>query len=76
MDSRLPDRVFENFAVIRRVKIAGPGNKKIDALYGNLSKMKIGTREIGELPVVITNLENTCFSPRGCVEGVLGFDFL
>lgn len=76
MDSRLPDRVFENLAVIRRVKIAGPGNKKIDALYGSLSKIKIGTKEIGELPVVITNLENTCFSPRGCVAGVLGFDFL
>lgn len=76
LDSRLPDKVFEGFDVLRRVKVVGPGNKKIDALYGNLSKIKIGDADINGLPVIITNLENTCFSNGGCVDGVLGFDFL
>jgi hypothetical protein len=31
---------------------------------------------IGNLPIVITNLEKTCFWLDGCADGVLGFDFL
>jgi hypothetical protein len=76
LDSRLPNKIFENVEILRRVKIAGPGDKKIDALYGNLSNMKLGNETVGSLPVMITNLENTCFSHGGCVDGVLGFDFL
>ena len=26
--------------------------------------------------MLITNLENTCFSYGGCIDGILGFDFL
>ena len=76
LDSRLPNKIFENFTVIRRVKLMGPGDKKIDAFYGNLHTMKIGNLDISNLPVTITNLEYTCFSFGGCVDGVLGFDFL
>jgi len=76
LDSRLPNKVFENITITRRVKLAGPGNKTVDALSGSLSKMKIGHFDINNLPVTITNLENTCFSYGGCVDGVLGFDFL
>ena len=76
LDSRLPNKVFENFTVIRRVKLIGPGDKKIDAFYGNLHTMKIGSLNVSDLPVTITNLEYTCFSFGGCVDGVLGFDFL
>ena len=76
LDSRLPNKIFENITVTRRVKLTGPGDKKIDALYGSLNNMKIGTLEISNLPVTITNLEYTCFSFGGCVDGVLGFDFL
>jgi hypothetical protein len=38
--------------------------------------MQIGNLEIGSLPVVITNLEKTCISYDGCIDGMLGFDFL
>lgn len=76
LDSRLPNKVFENITITRRVKLAGPGNKTIDALYGNMNTLKIGTLDISNLPVTITNLEYTCFAFGGCVDGVLGFDFL
>ena len=46
------------------------------ALYGKMANLKIGDELIGDLPVLITNLEGTCFSYAGCVDGVLGFDFL
>jgi hypothetical protein len=76
LDSRLPNKIFENVVVTGRVKLTGVGNKKVDALYGDLKGLKIGTNEIGNLPVLITNLENTCFAYNGCVDGILGFDFL
>jgi len=76
LDSRLPNRIFENVTITRRVVLTGSDNKKVDALYGDLKNLRIGERDLGTLPVLITNLEKTCFSYAGCVDGVLGFDFL
>jgi len=76
LDSRLPNKVFQNVTITRRVKLTGAGDKKIDAFYGNLGNLKIGNLDVSNLPVTITNLEYTCFSFGGCVDGVLGFDFL
>jgi predicted aspartyl protease len=76
LDSRLPDRILEQITITRRVKLTGPGNGKADALYGSLAKMKMGAQQINNLPVVIINLEFTCFNDDSCVNGVLGFDFL
>ncbi|MGZ3940068.1 MAG: retropepsin-like aspartic protease, partial [Flavisolibacter sp.] len=76
IDSRLPNKFFENVTITRRVKLAGPGKKSIDAFYGSLSKLTIGGVDVNNLPVTITNLEYTCFALGGCVDGVLGFDFL
>ena len=76
LDSRLPNKVFENITITRRVKLMGPGDKKIDAFYGNLGTIKMGNLDVINLPITITNLEYTCFSFGGCVDGVLGFDFL
>lgn len=76
LDSRLPDKIFELVTVTRRVKLSGASDKKVDALYGNLSKMKMGKEDIDNLPVVIINLEYTCFADGTCLNGVLGFEFL
>ena len=76
LDSRLPDKVFENVVIGRRVKLTGAGDKKIEALYGDLNNMKIGNQNINNLPVVITNLEKSCLSYISCTDGILGFDFL
>ena len=76
LDSRLPNKIFQNVTITRRVKLTGAGDKKIDAFYGNLGNLKIGNLDVSNLPVTITNLEYTCFSFGGCVDGVLGFDFL
>jgi hypothetical protein len=76
LDSRLPNKIFENVTVTRRVLLNGSGTKKVEALYGNLRNMKIGSRNLGELPVLITNLENMCSSANHCLDGMLGFDFL
>lgn len=76
LDSRLPDRIFEHVTISRRVVLTGSDNRKVEALYGSMRDMAIGNQSFASLPVLITNLEGTCFSYAGCVDGVLGFDFL
>ena len=76
LDSRLPDNIFENIAISRRVILNGIGGQKVDAVYGDLSNMKLGNDPIRTLPVLVTNLANTCLSYEFCIDGILGFDFL
>lgn len=76
LDSRLPDRIFENVTISRRVVLTGSGSSRIEALYGDMKNMKLGHLDIGSLPVLVTNLEKLCFSYDRCIDGMLGFDFL
>ena len=76
LDSRLPNKIFENVEILRRIKLTGAGDKKVEALYGNLNNLTIGNQNTGSLPVIITNLEKTCLADNSCIDGILGFDFL
>jgi predicted aspartyl protease len=76
LDSRLSSKIFENVVIGRRVTLSGTGNKKVEALSGNASNIKIGNYDVNNLPVIVTNLEKLCFSYNQCLDGMLGFDFL
>ncbi|MDP4147989.1 MAG: pepsin/retropepsin-like aspartic protease family protein [Bacteroidota bacterium] len=76
LDSRLPNKILENVTVTQRVLLDGSGARKVEALYGSLKNMRIGGRAVGDLPVLITNLQYMCTSYDHCLDGMLGFDFL
>ena len=76
LDSRLPNKIFEHVDITRRIQVSGTGNRKVDALYGDMKNMRIGNVDMGTLPVLVTNLEKLCFSYVKCLDGMLGFDFL
>lgn len=76
LDSRLPDKILSLVTINRRVKLTAPGDRKVDALYGSLASMKMETTRFENLPVIIINLEYTCFNDGSYVNGVLGVDFL
>ncbi|MBL0358053.1 MAG: aspartyl protease family protein [Chitinophagaceae bacterium] len=76
LDSRLPSKIFDNVEILKRINLSGAGNKKVEALYGNLNNLTIGDQNTGSLPVIITNLEKTCLADNTCIDGILGFDFL
>jgi hypothetical protein len=76
LDSRLSKKVFEHVDITGRLNIRGTGNTIIEALQGNLTGMTMGKHDMGSLPVLITNLEKTCFSVQSCINGVLGLEFL
>lgn len=76
LDSRLPNKIFANFIISKRVLLNGSGAKKVEALYGEMKDMKIGDQNLSSFPVLITNLEKMCYSYDTCLDGMLGFDFL
>lgn len=76
LDSRLSEKVFELVDITGRKNIRGTGNNIVEALQGNARGMKMGNEELGVLPVLIANLERTCFALHSCVNGVLGLEFL
>jgi predicted aspartyl protease len=76
IDSRLPDNLFENFSIARRVKLSGTGSTKIEAVYGDMLNVKIGSLNVSTLPLLVTNLANMCAAYEKCIDGILGFDFL
>jgi len=76
LDSRLPNKIFETLSITGRVSLVGVGNKKVEAVTGSLASFNIGNQNIKDMPVLVTNLEKTCFAYGGCVDGVLGLDNL
>jgi len=76
IDSRLSEKIFEHVDITGRLNIRGTGNSMVEALQGNLKGMKLGAENIASMPVLITNLEKTCFSLNSCISGVLGLEFL
>jgi predicted aspartyl protease len=76
LDSRLPNKIFENVTINRRVTLSGSGSEKVEALYGDLKNLKIGNKTMETFPLLITNLEQMCLAYDYCIDGMLGFDFL
>ncbi|MBD0353417.1 MAG: retropepsin-like domain-containing protein [Flavisolibacter sp.] len=76
LDSRLPSLFFKYVNITGRLNIRGSDNTTVEALSGNANNIKIGGEDMGSLPVLIANLERTCFWASGCANGVLGFEFL
>jgi hypothetical protein len=76
IDSRLSENVLDNVVIRRRMVLNGTGNKKVDALYGDMSNLTIGDRDISAMPVLVTNMAKMCFAYDRCLDGMLGFDFL
>lgn len=76
LNTKLPNSVFDKLLITGNITLLGAGSAKVEAIKGDLTDFKIGTKTINSLPFIVTNLDKTCFSYGGCIDGVLGFDFL
>ena len=76
LHSKLPNIIFDKLNVLGKTLLTGIGSNKIEALQGEIEDLTIGNKKLSNLPFIVTNLEKTCFSYLGCVDGVLGIDFL
>ncbi|OLY91931.1 Predicted aspartyl protease [Cnuella takakiae] len=76
LDSRLPDKVYEQASILGKINVKGTGSKTVEALRANVTGMKLGNEALPTLPFLIANLEQTCFAQNMGVHGVLGLEFL
>jgi predicted aspartyl protease len=74
LDSRLPNAVFQQVQITRRVALNGSSGRKNEAFFGTLSQMDVGGQALTGLPVLISSLEHTCFADMSCINGILSFD--
>lgn len=76
LDSHLPGRILDSVEVSGRILLSGAGTKKIEALLGTVQGFQLAGLETDSLPVIVTDLQYTCFGDGQCIDGVLGYDFL
>lgn len=76
IDAGLSEKVLDSVEIVGRILLTGTGVRKIEALTGALSGLKIENVAVPPLQVIVTPLENTCFGALNCINGVLGFDYL
>ena len=76
LDSRLSEKIYENVVFEKSTKLAGANDKETEVVYGKVNNLKVGNQNVNSLPVIITNLDKSCFSAVSCTDGILGFDFL
>ncbi|RYZ20943.1 MAG: hypothetical protein EOO16_14860 [Chitinophagaceae bacterium] len=74
LDSRLPNAVFQQVQITRRVALNGAAGRKSEAFYGTLAQLSVGGQKLNGLPVLISSLEHTCFADMSCINGILSFD--
>ncbi|TCJ13138.1 hypothetical protein EPD60_13805 [Flaviaesturariibacter flavus] len=74
LDSRLPNAVFQQVQITRRVALNGSAGRKSEAFYGTLAQLSVGGQTLNGLPVLISSLEHTCFADMSCINGILSFD--
>ncbi|MFN8243278.1 MAG: pepsin/retropepsin-like aspartic protease family protein [Ferruginibacter sp.] len=76
LDGRLPAKVLDSVDITKRIMLNGAGARRVEALYGNLHRLMLGDAVFFNLPVIVTNLANTCLADNSCADGILGYDFL
>jgi hypothetical protein len=76
LDSRLPDKILDSIDVQGRVLLAGAGTKRLEALSGTIQGLALAGVKADTLPVIVMDLQYTCFGDGQCINGVLGYDFL
>ncbi|RYY86512.1 MAG: hypothetical protein EOO15_14310 [Chitinophagaceae bacterium] len=75
IDSRLPNNVLAGLQVTRRIQLNGASRKK-EAVYGTLPELTVGPHLLRNVPMLVSNLEQSCFSQFDCINGILSFDAL
>ena len=76
LDSRLPESILNHVSIIGRMTIKGTSTKDVEALRGNANGLQLGANALEPMPVLIANLEHTCFSQNMGVHGVIGLHFM
>ncbi len=75
IDSQLPKKVLNTIQINRSSKLQGANAGSVDVLYGTMSELKLGEKQLGHMETIITNLERMREAYDCAIDGMLGYDF-
>lgn len=76
IDRRVKRKILDQFEIVKRVRMLGAGQNKIEVIAGNLNQVKVGNQFSEQMRTLLTNLSemNMNFGIR--LDGILGYEFL
>ena len=76
LDSRVSDKVLNNFKILRRVNMVGIGKDKVEVLAGSLHGVICGPEASYPMRTLLTNTDYIRNMTNTRVDGVFGYEFL
>lgn len=75
MDSQLPKKVLNTIKIRRSSNLQGANAGSVEVLYGIMSELKFGNKQLGQMETIVTSLERMSEAYDCTIDGMLGYDF-
>lgn len=76
IDRRVKRKVFDQFEIVKRVRMLGAGQNTIEVVAGSLKDVYIGQQHSDSMRTLITSLSDMNLNFGIRLDGVLGYEFL
>lgn len=76
IDRRVKRKVFDQFDIVKRVRMLGAGQNTIEVVAGSLRDVYIGQQHTDSMRTLITSLSDMNLNFGIRLDGVLGYEFL
>ena len=76
IDRRVRRKVFDQFEIVKRVRMLGAGQNTIEVVAGSLKDVRIGQQHSDSMRTLITSLSDMNLNFGTRLDGVLGYEFL
>ncbi|HPT13641.1 MAG TPA: retroviral-like aspartic protease family protein [Bacteroidales bacterium] len=75
IDSQLPKKVLNTIKINRSSNLQGANAGNVEVLYGTMSELKLGEKQLGQMETIVTSLERMSEAYDCTIDGMLGYDF-
>ncbi len=76
LDRYTKKRILKHFDIVKRVKLVGVENKKVEVLAGQLNGVQFGNIACESMRTLLTNLSDMNRSYGFQIKGLVGYEFL
>lgn len=73
---KIDREVLDHFEVIKRVKLLGTGQEKIETIAGRLFRYSCGNIKCGGMRTLLTNMNTINKTYQTRLDGIIGYEFL
>lgn len=76
IDRRVRRKVFDQFEIVKRVRMLGAGQNTIEVVAGSLQDVHVGQQHSDSMRTLITSLSDMNLNFGTRLDGILGYEFL